>query len=77
MYALICEIIFFITWGGFLHRLFKNLNNRSTGKDQIQAYHKRKLLNIEKEIYEIRGRKRTPEETGPWRDPETRETGET
>jgi len=46
MYAIICEVIFFITWGCFLYRLFRNVNNKSTEKDQgISDTRDEKILN--------------------------------
>lgn len=62
MYAVILEIIVLFVWAAFLHRIFINLNRNSRHKEHTQIYHEKKLLDLEKQMYEIRRRRRETQE---------------
>ena len=62
MYAVILEIIVLFVWAAFLQRIFVNLKRNSRVKQNTQSYHEKKLSNLEKQVYEIRRRRKETED---------------
>lgn len=71
MYAVILEIIVLFVWAAFLQRIFANLRRNSEAKENTQLYHEKKLVNLKKQLYEIRRRGKT--EAGETQETETRQ----